>query len=160
MITKACPACGGNGHTLANESLNVKIPTGADTGSRLKLRGKGGAGSRGGPAGDLYIDVTVMPHSIFTRKKNDIYVDLPITISQAVLGGKVDVPTLEGTVSMTLPPGTDSGKKFKLKGRGIPGTSGGTRQGDEYAVIKIVVPKKPSEKTREALEEVEKAYKN
>jgi len=143
---------------MKSESLNVKIPPGADTGSRLKLKGKGGAGSHGGPTGNLYIELTVRPHPVFERKKNDIYVDVPVTISDAVLGGKVVVPTLDGNVSMTLPPGTDSGKKFKLKGKGIPGKRAGIK-GDEYALIKIIVPKDLTDAAKEALKEVEKAYR-
>lgn len=157
VITRACASCGGSGRRLGNETINVKIPPGSDTGSKLKLRGKGGAGHNGGPSGDMYIELTVMPHSIFKREKNDIYVDVPVTISEAVLGGKVNVPTLDGTVSMTLPAGTDSGKKFKLKGKGIPGKKTGIK-GDQYAVIKIVVPRDLPDDAREALKEVEKAY--
>ena len=157
ITTKACALCGGNGNIMKSESLNVKIPPGADTGSRLKLKGKGGAGSHGGPTGNLYIELTVRPHPVFERKNNDIYVDVAVTISEAVLGGKVQVPTLDGNVSMTLPPGTDSGRKFKLKAKGIPGKTAGIR-GDEYAVIKIIVPKGLTETAKEALKEVEKAY--
>jgi len=157
ITTKICAVCGGNGKIMKSESLNVKIHPGADTGSRLKLKGKGGAGSHGGPTGNLYIELTVRPHPVFERKKNDIYVEVPVTISEAVLGGKVEVPTLDGNVSMTLPPGTDSGKKFKLKGKGIPGKRAGIK-GDEYAVIKIIVPKDLTKAAREALKEVEKAY--
>ena len=157
ITTKVCAVCGGNGKIMKSESLNVKIPPGADTGSRLKLKGKGGAGSHGGPTGNLYIELTVRPHPVFERRKKDIYVDVSVTISEAVLGGKVQVPTLDGNVSMTLPPGTDSGKKFKLKGRGIPGKGAGIK-GDEYAVIKIIVPKDITDSAREALKEVEKAY--
>jgi molecular chaperone DnaJ len=158
IVTKACASCGGSGRRLTDESLNVKIPPGADTGSRLKLKGKGGAGYHGGPAGDLYIEVKVGNHPVFHREKNNIYVDVPVTIIQATLGGKVQVPTLDGTVTMTLPPGTDSGKKFKLRGKGIPERKSGVR-GDQYAVIKIIVPKKMSDAAKEALQEVEAAYK-
>lgn len=157
MTTGVCSTCGGRGNSVKSESLNVKIPPGAETGSRLKIRGKGGAGSYGGPAGNLYIELTVKPHPVFERKKDDIYVTVPITIGKAVLGGKVEVPTLDGNVSMTIPKGTDSGKKFKLKGRGIPEKKSG-RRGDEYAVIKIIVPKDVSARVEEALNEVEKSY--
>jgi molecular chaperone DnaJ len=105
----------------------------------------------------MYIELTVRPHPVFDRQKNDIYVEVPVTISEAVLGGKVEVPTLDGNVSMTLPPGTDSGKKFKLKGKGLPGKRTGNK-GDEYALIKIIVPKDLTDAAKEALKEVEKAY--
>ncbi|MBI4842909.1 MAG: molecular chaperone DnaJ [Nitrospirae bacterium] len=158
IITKACGACGGNGLTMATESLNVKVPPGADTGMRLKIRGKGGAGMKGGPAGNLYIDLTVKQHPVFKREHDDLYADVPVTVSEAILGGKIKVPTLDGSVTMTLPSGTDSGKKFKLKGRGIPNKRSGIK-GDLFAVIKIVVPKSVDEKTKEALKEIEAAYK-
>lgn len=159
IITKACAVCGGNGSTMKSETLSVKIPPGSDTGTRLKLRGKGGAGMRGGPSGNLYIDLTVKPHPAFKRIKDDLFVDVPVTVDEAILGGKVKVPTLDGIVTMTLPAGTDSGKKFKLKGKGIPNKRTGNK-GDQFAVIKIVVPKSVNKKTKEALEEVKKAYKN
>ncbi|RJQ46945.1 MAG: molecular chaperone DnaJ [Nitrospiraceae bacterium] len=158
-ITKACKACRGKGSVAASETIKVKIPPGADTGSRIRLRGMGNPGTRGGPTGDLYIELRVKPHPLFKREGNNIITEVPVTVPEAVLGGKIQVPTLEGTVTMTLPQGTDSGKKFRLKGKGIPDRKTGTR-GDEYAVIKIVVPKTVSGKTKEALQELEKAYKN
>jgi molecular chaperone DnaJ len=159
IITRACKACKGKGSGTASETVKIKIPPGAETGSRIKLKGMGGVGVRGGPPGDLYIELTVRPHPVFKREGNNIYADVPVTVSEAILGGKIQVPTLDGTVSMTLPPGTDSGKKFRLKGKGIPDRKTGTK-GDEYAVIKIVVPKAVNAKTREALEALEKAGKN
>ena len=158
VVSKACTACRGSGSASVNETIKVKIPPGADTGSRVRLRGIGSAGVMGGPAGDLYIELEVRPHPTFKRDANNIYVDIPVTIIEATLGGKIKVPTLDGTVTMTLPPGTDSGKKFKLKGKGIPHRKTGMR-GDEFAIINIVVPKKVTNKTKEALEEIEKAYK-
>lgn len=157
IVTKVCRVCRGNGSTVTTETIKVKIPPGADTGSRLKLKGMGGAGVRGGSPGTLYIELTVRPHPVFKRAGNDVYVEIPITVGEATLGGRLKVPTLDGTATMTLPPGTDSGKKFKLKGKGIPSTRTG-RRGDEFVIIKIVVPKTVTGKTKEALQEVEKAY--
>lgn len=158
LSTKACRHCHGKGSTTGTETIKVKIPPGADTGSRVKLSGKGGAGAKGGPSGDLLLNLSVRPHSVFRREGNNIHVDVSVTVSEAVLGGKIQVPTLDGTVTMTLPPGTDSGKKFRLKGKGIPDMR--TRvSGDEFAIIKIVVPKKVSGKTKKALEEIDRAYK-
>lgn len=157
IATKACTVCKGGGTAVVTENIKVKIPAGADTGSRVKLRGMGGAGLRGGPAGDMYIDLSVKPHPVFKREKYNIYVEVPVTVSEAILGAKITVPTLDGTVTMTLPAGTDSGKKFKLKGKGIPNPKTGAK-GDEVVVIKIVVPKKVTPKTKEALEEIKKAY--
>ena len=158
-ILKVCNACRGRGSAYGSETMKVKIPPGADTGSKVRLKGMGGAKPRGGQAGDLLIELSVTPHPVFKREGHDIYVDIPVTFDQAVLGGKIKVPTLSGDVTMTLPPGTDSGKKFKLKGKGIPNRKTGTR-GDEFAVIKITVPKKVTNKTKEALEEIAKSYKS
>jgi len=157
IVTQVCPSCRGTGSTVATETIKVKIPPGADTGSRVKLRGMGGAGVKGGPSGDLYISLSVKQHPFFKREGSNIYVDVPVTVSEAVLGGKIKVQTLDGTVTMTLPPGTDSGKKFRLKGKGIPNKKTGVA-GDQFAVIKIVVPKKVGKKAKEALEEIEKSY--
>lgn len=159
MITKACKACRGNGSTVATETIKVKIPPGADTGSRVRLKGMGGAGVKGGHPGDLYIELSVRPHPLFKRDGNNIFVEVPVTVVEAVLGGKIKVPTLGSPVTMTLPSGTDSGKKFRLKGKGIPNKRTGV-SGDEFAVIKIVVPKKVTNKTKDALQEIEKAYKH
>jgi molecular chaperone DnaJ len=158
VITRSCKTCMGNGSTVATQTIKVKIPPGANTGSRVKLKGMGGIGAKGAPTGDLYIELTVRPHPMFKRDGNHIYVEVPVTIIEAVLGGKIKVPTLDGPVTMTLPPGTDSGKKFRLKGKGIPNKKTGIN-GDEFALIKIVVPKKVSKKAKEALEEIENAYK-
>jgi molecular chaperone DnaJ len=158
VITRVCKACKGKGAGVAAETIKVKIPPGAETGSRIKLKGMGGAGVRGGPPGDLHIELTVRQHHLFKREGNDINVEVPVTFVEAVIGGKIQVPTLDGTVTMTLPSGTDSGKKFRLKGKGIPGRKTGVR-GDEFAVIKIMVPKTVNAKTKEALDEIEKAYK-
>ena len=157
IMTRACSACMGNGSAMAQDTIKVKIPPGADTGSRVKLAGRGSAGTGGGPAGDLFIELTVRPHPVFKREGRNIYVDTPVTFSEAVLGGKISVPTLSGSVTMTLPPGTDSGKKFKLKAKGMPDRKTGSR-GDEFAVIKIMVPKNVDAGTTEALKEIEKAY--
>jgi len=158
IITKVCKVCKGKGVVSAVETIKVKIPPGAETGSRIKLKGMGEAGVRGGPPGDLHIELTVRQHHLFKREGNDINVEVPVTFIEAVIGGKIQVPTLDGTVTMTLPSGTDSGKKFRLKGKGIPNRKTGTR-GDEFAVIKIIVPKTVTAKTKEALDEIEKAYK-
>ncbi len=158
IVTKSCKSCSGNGSTVKTETIKAKIPPGADTGSRLKLKGMGGAGPIGSSTGDLYIDISVRPHPMFRRDGNSIYVEVPVTIVEAVLGGKIKVPTLDGPVNMTLPAGTDSGKKFRLKGKGIPNKRTGIT-GDEFAVVKIVVPKNVSDETKEALLEIEKAYK-
>ena len=157
MTTKVCRPCGGSGHTVITETIKVKIPAGANTGSRLKLQGMGGAGVKGGPAGNLYIELTVKTHQVFKRDGDDVYADVPVTIGEAVLGGKINVPTLDGYAAMTLPSGTDSGKKFKLKGKGIHNNRTGVK-GDEYVAIKIVVPKRLSERAKNSLKDIEASY--
>ena len=158
IVTRVCKSCRGKGSGVSAETIKVKIPPGAETGSRIKLRGMGGAGEHGGAPGDLHIELTVKSHHLFKRDGDDIYADVPVSFVDAVLGGKIQVPTLDNMVTMTLPSGTDSGKKFKLKGKGIPNKKTGIR-GDEFAVIKIIVPKTINAKTKEALHEIEKAYK-
>ena len=156
-MSKPCTACSGSGSAVATDTVKVKIPPGASTGSKVKIRGMGSAGMYGGPAGDLYIEITVQTHPVYRREGNDLYVDVPVTINDAILGSKIKVPTLDGDVNMTLPAGTDSGKKFKLKGKGIPARKSAPR-GDQYAVIKIIVPKNIDDKAREALEVLGQAY--
>lgn len=158
VITRVCKSCKGKGVGVGAETIKVKIPPGAETGSRIKLKGMGGAGIKGGPPGDLYIELAVKRHPVFKREGHDIYAEVSVTFIDAVLGAKIQVPTLDGTVTMTLPPGTDSGKRFRLKGKGIPNRKTGIK-GDEFAVIKIIVPKTVNAKTKEALHEIEKAYK-
>jgi len=157
IAKKTCRQCSGAGAITKTETLKVKIPPGADTGSRLRLRGKGGAGVHGGPPGDLYIEINVLRHPVFRREGSDVYVEVPVRVSEAILGGRIKVPTLDGDVTMKLPPGTDSGKKFRLKGKGFPDPKTGIR-GDEFAVVKIVVPKNVTGRLKEALKEVERGY--
>jgi molecular chaperone DnaJ len=156
-VTKVCTACGGNGKTVRTESLKVKIPAGADNGSRIRLKGLGGAGHGGGPAGDLQIEITVRDHPTFKRKGDNILVDVPVTIGEATLGAKIEVPTIDGTAAMTLPPGTQGGQKFKLSGKGFPSAKTG-RRGDQLVTIQVAVPKAVTERGRTALREVEALY--
>ena len=157
-VTKACSACQGAGKTLQNETLKVKIPSGADTGSRVKLKGMGGAGTGGGPSGDLLIEITVKSHPIFKRKGDDIYLDLPVTFSEAALGAKIEVPTMDGVASMTLPQGTQGGQRLKLSGKGFPSPKTGIR-GNQYVEIKIVVPKDLDSMAKDKVREIEGLYK-
>ncbi len=156
-VTKVCSACRGTGKTVHTETLKVKIPGGADTGSRVKLRGMGRAGAGGGPPGDLFIEITVKPHPIFKRKGDDIYLDLPVTFGEATLGGKIEVPTIDGMASMTLPQGIQGGQRLKLSGKGFPSPRTGTR-GSQYVVIKIVIPKNLDSEAIDKVREVEQLY--
>jgi molecular chaperone DnaJ len=157
-ITKICSACRGMGKTYQTENIKVKIPAGADTGSRVRLRGMGGAGLSGGPAGDLFIEITVRPHPILKRKGDDTHLDLPVTFGEAALGAKIEVPTIDGIAAMTLPPGTQGGQRFKLSGKGIPSTKTGIR-GNQYIDIKIVIPKNINLSAKDAIKEVDTLYR-
>jgi curved DNA-binding protein len=123
-----------------SEPVTVRIPPGVADGGQIRLRGKGGEGLGGGPAGDLIATIRVRPHPLFRREDRDILLEVPVTISEATSGTKVEVPSLDGRVTVTVPPGTDSGAKLRLRGKGVPHPSGGPA-GDFYVVIKIVVPK-------------------
>jgi len=157
-VTRVCPSCRGRGKVLQTETVKAKIPAGANTGSMVKLRGMGGAGVGGGPAGDLHIEITVRPHRLFRRKGDDLYTDLPVTFGEAALGAKVEVPTIDGAAVMTLPPGTQSSQRFKLSGKGFPSPKTGVR-GNQYVDIKIVVPKNFSNKAKDAIKEIESLYR-
>ncbi|MCL5421683.1 MAG: molecular chaperone DnaJ [Nitrospirae bacterium] len=157
-ITKACRTCGGRGKIISTDSVKVKIPAGVDNGSRVKVKGMGNAGERGGPPGDLHIEITVKPHPIFRREGNDLSIEVPLTFGEAALGAKVEVPTMDGVTMMTIPPGTQGGQKFKLTGKGFPSPKTGMR-GNLYVNIKIAVPKDLSGRAKEALNEIEAAYR-
>lgn len=133
------------------EKITVKIPPGVKNGSRVRVAGKGDDGFQGGPRGDLYIITQVSPHPYFKRKDGDIYVDVPVTVDEAVLGATVKVPTVEGVTGIKIPPGTQSGQKLRIKGKGVGPRSG--RKGDQYCVIKVTVPKGVDERSKELIEE-------
>ncbi|MEP0844295.1 MAG: hypothetical protein HRF43_16465 [Phycisphaerae bacterium] len=139
----------------SGETLSVKIPPGVADGQRIRLRGQGRPGSAGQPPGDLYIVCRVAPHPYFRRLGNDIYLDLPLTVAEAALGTKVQIPTLDGTTVLSIPPGTPSGKKLRLKGKGVK-PAGGKPPGDLYAVVRIVPPRNLSSRQRELLEELQR----
>ncbi len=136
-----------------HERLMVKIPAGVDTGSVVRLGGQGEPGQGGGPPGDLLVKMNVAPDPVFRRDGQNLLIDLPLTISEAVLGTKVEVPTIhEGMVKLTVPPGTSSGAKLRLRGKGVPDRQTGNR-GDQHVVIKIVVPKKIDAAAEKALQQ-------
>lgn len=136
-----------------SESVTVRIPPGVADGGQIRLRGKGGEGLGGGPPGDLLATIRVRPHPLFRREDRDILLDVPVTISEATLGTKVEVPSLYGRITVTVPPGTDSGSKLRLRGKGVPHPSGGPA-GDFYVVIKIIVPKDLDDATSKRLSEI------
>ena len=137
--------------------MEVKIPPGVDDGSRIRIRGKGRASPGGGPHGNLYLEVTVESHPYFWRQGRDIYLELPITFAEAALGTTVDVPTLEGTTSLKVPPGVSSGQKLRLREKGIPPATPSGRAGHQYVLIKIVSPPKLTPKAKQALKDFQQA---
>ena len=136
-----------------SESVTVRIPPGVADGGQIRLRGKGGEGLGGGPPGDLIATIRVRPHPLFRREDRDILLEVPVTISEATSGTKVEVPSLYGRVTVTVPPGTDSGSKLRLRGKGVPHPSGGPA-GDFYVVIKICVPRDLDDTTSRKLSEI------
>jgi molecular chaperone DnaJ len=139
---------GGSGAARRTRTLQVKIPAGVRNGARIRLAGKGEPGVAGGPAGDLYVKVVVKPHTVFGRRGDDLTVELPITYAEATLGANVEVPTLNGPVTLKVPAGTPSGKTFRVKGRGAPRKGG---RGDLLAKVRVDVPNKVSREERELL---------
>lgn len=157
-ITKVCKNCGGRGVTVSTESIKVKIPAGVDNGSRVKLKGMGNAGISGAPPGDLYIEIIGRPHPIFKRDGDDLFVDVPLTFGEAALGAKIEVPTMDGVAVMTVPPGTQSGQKFKLSGKGFPSPKTRVR-GNQYVTVRVAVPRDLGGEAREAIKEIEALYR-
>jgi molecular chaperone DnaJ len=153
----ACQECQGRGVVDRVERLNVKIPAGVDDGSRVRLAGKGGAGINGGPPGDLYIVTRVRPHPLLERRGQDLYMNVPVTVGEAINGATIEVPTPDGNVKLKVAPGSQSGKKLRLRGKGVPAMKGGTR-GDLYTVLQVQVPTNGGESAREAATVLEQAY--
>ena len=157
ISSRACPTCGGRGQTAHNERLNVHIPAGVDTGSRVRVAGKGAPGSGGGPPGDLYIVVRVSPHPLLQRRDKDLYLEVPITVGEAALGASVTVPTPDNEVRVKVPPGSQSGKLLRIRGHGVPALKGGTR-GDLYIRVMVHVPVDGGENVQEAIRQLEAGY--
>jgi molecular chaperone DnaJ len=150
-----CPGCHGRGALPKYETVKVRIPAGVDTGSRVIVRSKGDAGLKGSPPGDLYIITNVAPHRIFTRKGDNIYCVIPITLPEAALGAKIEAPTISGKALLRIPPGTQSGQVFRLREKGAPSLRGATR-GDQYVEVRIVLPKIIDEDSKNLLREFAK----
>jgi molecular chaperone DnaJ len=150
---RRCAACGGKGQTQKPESFEVRIPPGVDTGSRVRIPGKGNAGIGGGGPGDLYIVTEVEPHPVYERKGDNIYVKVPVTVTEAALGARVEVPTIDGPTTIKIPPGTQSGQKLRLRGKGTPSLRANVR-GDQFVEVQVVVPRVADERTKEILREL------
>src|SRR5262249_31428843 len=150
---KPCPECRGTGWARRRRNLEVKIPAGVDTGSRIRVAGEGAGGMQGGGRGDIYLRITVRPDPRFERKGDDLYVTLPVAAHDAALGTEIPVPTLKGQVSMKIPPETSSGRTFRLPGYGMPHLKGGGK-GDEYVRVQLTIPSGLSPKERELYQEL------
>ena len=153
-LRTACRTCGGEGRIRRTETIEVRIPVGVGNGGRVRVPGKGNAGTMGAAAGDLYLRIVVRPHEFFERRGNDLYTKIPVTVPEATLGAKIEVPTIDGRALVRIPPGTNSGKTLRLKEKGVPSTRSSTR-GDQYVEIQVVVPQPTDERVRNLMKELE-----
>lgn len=152
---KVCNECSGNGHVRKNKEIVVTVPEGVDNGYQLRISGKGEAGKNGGPNGDIYIEFSVKEHELFVRDEEDIYVEVPLTITEAILGCKKDVPTLTGVVSVDIKAGIQNGSKLKLKGKGVK-VPNSLKKGDMYLIMNVVIPTKLDRKQKQLFKDLDK----
>ena len=152
VIRDSCPTCRGSGRQQKQRMVTVKIPAGVHEGQAVRIAGEGEAGENGAPSGDLHCYISVKPHPIFTRHHNDIVCQVPVSFTLAALGSKIEVPTLKGTEPLEIPPGTQHGEVFKLKGKGVPDLRS-YKNGDEIIQILIEIPKKLSDRQKQLLRE-------
>lgn len=159
VVTDPCESCHGRGRVQRRKTLSVKIPPGVDTGDRIRLNGEGEAGERGAPAGDLYVQIEVEPHPIFTRDGRNLHCRVPIGMVTAALGGELEVPTLDGKVSLKIPAETQSGKVFRMRGRGVKSVRGGAT-GDLLCEVAVETPVNLTKRQRELLAELGKSLEH
>ena len=148
---ETCRRCNGKGYNRTKKTISVNVPAGIDTGNRLRISGKGEAGTNGGPSGDLYLEFVVDDHKFYQRESDDIYIELPLTITEAILGCKKEIPTIHGNVTLTIPAGSDNLDKHRLRGKGIENKTT-RRTGDMYVILKVKTPKKLSKDQKKILE--------
>ncbi len=156
IIAHPCTTCNGRGRHEVERKLTVKVPPGVDDGSRIRIASNGEAGIRGGPAGDLYVYLSIAPHPLFKRDGLDTYVDIPLSYSQAALGATIEIPSLEGQLPLAIPAGTQTGTTLRLRGRGMPSVRGSQR-GDHHITVHVVIPTKLNKRQRDLLEEYARA---
>jgi molecular chaperone DnaJ len=154
VVQHPCGECSGAGRVKQHKTLAVKIPAGVDEGDRIRLSGEGEAGVNGGPTGDLYVVIHIKPHPVFQRDHNDLHCEMPISFATAALGGEIEIPTLEGYAKIKVPPETQSGKVFRLRGKGIRGVRS-TSHGDLHCHVVVETPVKLTARQKELLEEFE-----
>ncbi len=157
-ITDPCPTCHGAGRVQHTKTLSVKVPAGVDEGDQIRLAGEGEAGENGGPPGDLYVQVRLKPHALFKREQDDLYCEMPVSFATSVLGGELEVPTLDGRASIKVPAGTQSEKLFRLRGKGVRNVRSG-QTGDLYCRISVETPVNLTAKQKELLQEFERSVK-
>mgnify|MGYP006159354765 FL=1 len=158
IIPEPCTSCHGQGKIKKQKTLEIKIPAGIDDGQRIRSSGNGEPGQNGGPAGDLYIEIRLRKHDIFEREGDDLHCQVPVSMTTAALGGEIDVPTLQGKATIDLPEGTQSGKTFRLRGKGIKGVRS-SYPGDLYCHITVETPVKLTEHQRKLLKELDESFK-
>ena len=157
-ISDPCTDCHGRGRVRKTRTLSVKVPAGVDDGDRIRLSGEGEAGRNGGPSGDLYVEIRVTPHKIFDREGSNISCEVPVSVAAATLGGEVGLPTLDGNVSLKIPAGTQSGKVFRLRGKGVT-TVRDHRQGDLFAMVSVETPVNLTAEQKELLEKFDESLR-
>jgi molecular chaperone DnaJ len=154
VIDDPCPTCQGRGTEVRTRTLKVRIPAGVNDSATIRLKGQGEPGQAGAPAGDVIVKVQVQPHPLFGRQGQDLTVNVPVTFAEAALGAELKVPTLDGPVTLKVPSGTQNGRTFRVKGRGVPGSPNGRRSGGDLLVtVQVAVPEKLSRKERDLLRE-------
>ncbi|HUI39408.1 MAG TPA: molecular chaperone DnaJ [Methanothrix sp.] len=153
IITSPCAECAGTGRVRRSRKINIKVPAGVDDGQHIKLRGQGDASTSGGPAGDLYVILNVLPHPQFQRRGSDLLLEVPLSITQATLGAEIEVPTLNGHAKLRVPAGTQTGSIFRLRGKGMPKLQG-LGSGDLHVGVRVRTPSALSERQRQLLEEL------
>ena len=158
VIKDPCRSCGGSGRVERRKTLSVKVPAGVDTGDPIRLTGEGQAGAGGGPPGDLYVQIRVAEHPIFTRDERNLYCNVPLSFADAALGGEIEVPTLNGRVTVKVPPETQTGKLFRLRGRGAPSVRGGAT-GDLLCRVVVETPVRLSERQKDILREFKESLR-
>jgi molecular chaperone DnaJ len=155
-VANSCPTCQGEGTISRTETVEFRIKAGTRDGQRIRLQGKGNAGVNGGAAGDLFVIVRTGTHPVFTRMVDDIHLTVPVTVPEASLGAKVDVPTIDGRAQLKIPPGTQPGQKLRMRERGVESASHPGQRGDQIVTVEVVVPHLQDERSREIMRELSK----
>ena len=160
IIKNPCATCKGKGKVRKNNKVKVKIPAGIDEGQMVRVRGEGNVGFNGGPSGDLQVEILIQEHPIFQREYNDVLCEVPITFTQAALGAEIQVPTLDGMIPFHIPEGTQTGREFVLRDKGIPQVNNPRRRGDHRFTVVVETPTKLTQKQKELLRQLDSTLEN